>query len=175
MPALLPPSRHSQVIPLCYAWFFPGREDYAEHATKLLRTWFLDPAKRMNPHLTYAQGTGRGGGTMATRRFGPRSPGMRQHFQHGHETFFHALVRKKRLHWQGQDSHGLVGWSMHGLVGIIFSSKKRCHSTSHLGAKSFQAAVRSCIVQVSPDSVTAAATASWIPLGCQSWWMQWGC
>lgn len=44
------------VIPLCYAWFFRGREDYAEHATKLLRTWFLDPAKRMNPHLTYAQG-----------------------------------------------------------------------------------------------------------------------
>eukprot|EP00435_Cladocopium_sp_Y103_P031770 s1511_g8.t1 len=44
------------VIPLCYAWFFTGREDYAEHAAKLLRTWFLDPTKKMNPHLTYAQG-----------------------------------------------------------------------------------------------------------------------
>eukprot|EP00438_Fugacium_kawagutii_P014441 Skav225781 [mRNA] locus=scaffold1577:229769:230947:+ [translate_table: standard] len=44
------------VVTLSYAWFFTGREDYAEHASKLLRVWFLDPAKRMNPHLTYAQG-----------------------------------------------------------------------------------------------------------------------
>lgn len=32
-----------------------GRMDLAEHGAKLVRTWFLDPATRMNPHLNYAQ------------------------------------------------------------------------------------------------------------------------
>ena len=39
------------VITLSYAWFFTQREEYASRAAKLLRVWFLDPKKRMNPHL----------------------------------------------------------------------------------------------------------------------------
>ena len=49
-------SMQKAVITLSYAWFFTGREVYAEHAAKLLRVWFLEPTKRMNPHLKYAQG-----------------------------------------------------------------------------------------------------------------------
>lgn len=37
------------------AWFYTGDENYAAHAAKLLRIWFLDTATRMNPHLNYAQ------------------------------------------------------------------------------------------------------------------------
>ena len=40
---------------LTLASFFTGNSAYAEHAGHLLRVFFLDPATRMNPNLTYAQ------------------------------------------------------------------------------------------------------------------------
>ena len=43
------------VTTLALGYFFTGREDYAAHAARLMRAWFLDDATRMNPHLRYAQ------------------------------------------------------------------------------------------------------------------------
>jgi len=41
---------------LALAYYFSADERYAQHAAEHLRVWFLNPATRMNPHLTYAQG-----------------------------------------------------------------------------------------------------------------------
>ncbi|MFF1733434.1 alginate lyase family protein [Streptomyces sp. NPDC058247] len=41
---------------LTLAWYYTGKKAYAQHAADILRTWFIDPATRMNPNLDYAQG-----------------------------------------------------------------------------------------------------------------------
>ena len=56
---------------LALGYFFTGRENYAAHAAKLLRAWFIDDATQMNPHLRYAQAIpglnqGRGAGIIET-------------------------------------------------------------------------------------------------------------
>ncbi|MER5770927.1 alginate lyase family protein [Streptomyces sp. NPDC001985] len=37
------------------AWYYTGERRYAEHAALILRTWFVTPATRMNPHLNHGQ------------------------------------------------------------------------------------------------------------------------
>jgi hypothetical protein len=45
----------STVETLALAWHFFDDQAAAEHAADLIRTWFLDPETRMNPHLEYGQ------------------------------------------------------------------------------------------------------------------------
>lgn len=40
---------------LALAWYYTGEMSYATKAAEFLRTWFLDPDTKMNPHLEYGQ------------------------------------------------------------------------------------------------------------------------
>jgi hypothetical protein len=62
----------SAVHALGLGYYLTGNEAYAARAALLLRTWFLDPATRMNPNLNFAQAvkgvnTGRGTGLIDVR------------------------------------------------------------------------------------------------------------
>lgn len=63
------------------AYYFTGHEPYAEKAAAIVRTWFLDPATRMNPHLKYAQAIrgvneGRGTGILDSRHLVEATDGL---------------------------------------------------------------------------------------------------
>ncbi|MBI5474912.1 MAG: alginate lyase family protein, partial [Ignavibacteriae bacterium] len=64
----------SSVFTLSAAYYFTRHEPYAEHAARLLRTWFLDSATRMNPNVNFGQAIkgrtkGRGAGLIETSGF----------------------------------------------------------------------------------------------------------
>jgi len=42
-------------ITLALAWYFTGEKGYAEHGSRILERFFINPATRMTPHLGYAQ------------------------------------------------------------------------------------------------------------------------
>ena len=59
---------------LALAYYYTGHDEYGVHGARLLRTWFLDGATKMNPHLRYAQAVpgrnqGRGAGIIETHNF----------------------------------------------------------------------------------------------------------
>ncbi|NBX34105.1 hypothetical protein EBR16_01870 [bacterium] len=54
----------ASVETLALGYYFSGDEKYAEHAAKILRTWFLDPATKMTPHFRFAQAVPGPAGTL---------------------------------------------------------------------------------------------------------------
>ena len=83
------------------AFYFTGNEAYAAHATKLIRTWFLDADTKMNPHFKYAQAVlgrndGRGTGLIEARNF-------------IHVVEAAGLLAESKA-WTAQDQQALQAW-----------------------------------------------------------------
>nr|WP_240629319.1 alginate lyase family protein [Pantoea rodasii] len=93
----------ADVQALTLAWYFSGEARYATKAQSMIRTWFIDPATRMNPNLNFAQGVpgraqGRHTGVLDGRYFSTRvvdalrllqdSPGWRQQDQVALQAWF---------------------------------------------------------------------------------------
>lgn len=86
---------------LALAYYFSEDEMYAEHASKLLRVWFLDPETRMNPNLNYAQAIkgrndGRGAGLIDSRHYVKLVDGI-------------ALLKGSKS-WKAADQQGMKQW-----------------------------------------------------------------
>lgn len=86
---------------LALAYHYTGKDAYAAHATRLLRTWFLDTATRMNPHMRYGQAVkgvteGRAEGLIETRHFLFALEGI-------------GLLRESK-HWTSVDHGGMQRW-----------------------------------------------------------------
>ena len=106
----------SAVNTLSAAFFFSDHEDFAEHAGLLLRTWFLDSATRMNPHLQFAQGIpgrcdGRGIGIIDTAQIGFLIDSV-------------GLLGGSAA-WTTQDQQGLVAWMSQLLTWLVDSDYGR--------------------------------------------------
>jgi hypothetical protein len=98
---------------LALAYYYTRREAYAQHASRLLRVWFLDPATRMNPNMEYAQEIpgitpGRGIGIIETSGL----PLLLDHI---------VLLRRSPS-WRAQDEAGMQAW-MREFLGWLRTSK----------------------------------------------------
>jgi hypothetical protein len=122
---------------LALAYFFTEHAPYAAHAARLLRTWFLDPATRMHPHLTYGQGIpghidGRGIGIIDTVVL-PRvcdavgllagSAAWSADDQRGMEDWFAAY-----LNWLRTSSHGMDEARQHNNHGTWYDAQVACYA-----------------------------------------------
>jgi hypothetical protein len=112
---------------LALAAYLLDEKDSAEHGAMLVRTWFLDPATRMNPHLRYAQAVpgrneGRGSGIIDTRHF--------------IRVLDSVALLKEVGAWSDADHAALVAWMkeyldwlLHDPMGKDESSERNNHGT----------------------------------------------
>lgn len=87
---------------LALAYHFTGDEKYAEHAARILRTWFLDPATKMTPHFRFAQAVpgvndGRGTGILEARGLADAADA--------------ATLLAGSRHWTNADQQALLAWA----------------------------------------------------------------
>jgi hypothetical protein len=132
----------SAVEALTLAYYFTDDPRYARKAAELLRTWFLDPATRMNPNAQFAQGvpgrtTGRAEGVLDTFRLLPvvesigllapsktlsdaEQSGLEQWFSHYVDWMTSSPTGKEEQ--AARNNHGL--WFDHQLIDFALFSHR---------------------------------------------------
>ncbi len=88
---------------LSLAWYYTGDAKYAKRAALDIRTWFLDPATRMNPNMTYAQLI-----PCKTTVSGTGIIDSTQSFSQLLDAF--ALLDGGAPGWTGKDRSGIKAW-----------------------------------------------------------------
>ena len=109
------------VSTLGLAFFFTRRDEYAAHAARLVRTWFIEPPTRMNPHLRYGQGIpgindGRGIGIIETRGLPELLDGI--------------LLLSGSPHWTAADEAALQAWMRAYAAWLVESPHGRDEATN---------------------------------------------
>ncbi|MDI5970697.1 alginate lyase family protein [Streptomyces sp. SL13] len=103
------------VYDLTLAWYYTGDPAYGKRAALDLETWFIDPATRMNPNLTYTQGIpcqldGRGIGIID----------FSQQFTDILDAV--ALLNTGAPGWSHSDNTAMTGWDTQFLNWLMTSS-----------------------------------------------------
>lgn len=118
---------YDDVETLALAGYLLNDKRYANHAALLVRTWFLDSATKMNPHLRYGQAVpgrndGRGSGIIDTRHLIRVLDAV-------------ALLRETNS-WSVEDNAALITWMkeyldwlQHHPMGKDESSERNNHGT----------------------------------------------
>jgi hypothetical protein len=118
---------YDDVETLALAGYLLGDDESAEHGALLVRTWFLEPDTRMNPHLRYGQAVpgrtdGRGSGIIDTRHF--------------IRVLDAVALLKATGAWTDADQDALVAWMkqyldwlLHNPMGKDEASEKNNHGT----------------------------------------------
>jgi hypothetical protein len=115
----------SSVNVLSLTYGLTGDEQYAAQAARLLKTWFIDPATRMNPNFTHAQAvlgvnTGRGTGLIEFNSM--------PHFVDG------LTLLKSSRSWPAEDQSAMKEWLTqyaHWLATSKEAADERAASNNH--------------------------------------------
>jgi hypothetical protein len=112
---------------LSLAWYYTGDRRYAEKAGQILRTWFLDPATRMNPNLNHAQ--------FIPCKYDGRAIGIID-FSQSYTSVLDAiaLLETGAPGWTGADRTGMKKWNtdfLGWLTGSDFGSQEAAATNNH--------------------------------------------
>ena len=114
-------------LTLALAYYFTKENKYADFASKLMKTWFIDAETRQNPNLNFGQGipglnTGRGTGIIETRDL----------FRIGDA----AILIQNTPNWSNKDNLDLkkwfsdyLTWMLESTIGKEEAKSKNNHGT----------------------------------------------
>lgn len=99
-------------LTLALAYYFTHENKYANQASKLIKTWFLDANTRQNPNLNFGQGipglnTGRGTGIIETRD--------------AYQVIDASILIQESPNWSKEDHLALKNWFSDYLTWLLES------------------------------------------------------